>query len=157
MFDWEHRIGLHTMQGNRSSSGGEVEVSCFFPSCGGNLGIFSSYFMDEPSKLMFVQPCQDTCLVTRDTSGMSSRLSRAIRTLLDMRQETLGLFLVAIVILGFLLIFKKRQASSPFEALNSVCLSRCQRDARPPVLMRQGPRAFSRVSTGFQTSLDLVR
>ena len=29
-----------------------------------------------------------------------------------------------------------------------MCLSRCQRDVRPPVEMRQGPRAFSMVSTG---------
>ena len=34
------------------------------------------------------------------------------------------------------------------EALNSDCLSRCQRDVRPPVQMRWGHRAFSRVSTG---------
>ena len=65
-----------------------------------------------------------------------------------MRQETEVHFLVGTVILGFLFIFKKSQASSPFEALNSVCLSRCQRDVIPPVHMRQRPMAFSRVSTG---------
>ena len=64
-----------------------------------------------------------------------------------MRQETEVQFLVGTVILGFLSIFKKSQASSPFEALNSVCLSRCQRDVMPPALMRQRPTAFSRVST----------
>ena len=52
------------------------------------------------------------------------------------------------MILGFLSIFKKRQALSPFEALNFVCLSRCQRDVIPPVQMRRRPTAFSRVSTG---------
>ena len=52
------------------------------------------------------------------------------------------------MILEFPSIFKKSQASSPFEALNSTFLSRCQRDVRPPVQMRQRPRAFSRVSTG---------
>ena len=57
-------------------------------------------------------------------------------------------FLVGRVILEFLSIFKKSQASSPYEALNSVCLSRGQRDVRPPVRMRQTPTAFSRVSTG---------
>ena len=40
------------------------------------------------------------------------------------------------------------QALSPFEALNSPCLSRCQRDMRPPVQIRWAPRAFSRISTG---------
>ena len=75
----------------------------------------------------------------------------------DLRRETKVPFLIATVILGFLSIFNKSQAPSPFEALNTECLSRCQRDARPPVQMRQGPRAFSRVSTGFQISLHLVR
>ena len=65
-----------------------------------------------------------------------------------MRQETEVHFLVGTVILGFLSIFKKSQASSPYEALNSVCLSRAQRDVRPPVQMRRTPTAFSRVSTG---------
>ena len=84
----------------------------------------------------------------RDTSGITSRLSRAIQMLFEMRRETEGPFLLATVILVFLSIFKKSQASSPFEALDSVCLSRCQRYVRPPVLMRRGPRAFSRGSTG---------
>ena len=68
--------------------------------------------------------------------------------LLEMRQDTEVHFLVGTVILRFLSIFKNSQASSPFEALNSVCLSRCQRDVIPPVQMRRRPTAFSRVSTG---------
>ena len=64
-----------------------------------------------------------------------------------MRWETKCQFLVGTVTLGFLSIFKKSQASSPFEALNSACLSWCQRDVSPPVQMRRRPRAFSRVST----------
>ena len=36
----------------------------------------------------------------------------------------------------------------PFEALNSVCLSRCQSDLIPAVQMRRRPTAFSRASTG---------
>ena len=65
-----------------------------------------------------------------------------------MRQETEVHFLVGTVILGFLSIFKKSHASSAYEALNSVCLSRGQRDGRHPVQMRRTPMAFSRVSTG---------
>ena len=65
-----------------------------------------------------------------------------------MRQETEVHFLFGTVILGLLSIFKKSQASSPYEALNSVCLSRGQRDVRPPVQMRQKRMAFSSVSTG---------
>ena len=67
--------------------------------------------------------------------------------LLEVTQETEVHFLVGTVILVFLSIFKKSQASSPYEALNSVCLSRGQRDVRPPVQMRRTPTAFSRVST----------
>ena len=114
----------------------------------GTWGTFSSYGVDDPSKLVFSQRTQNSCRVTRDTSGISTRLDRATQTLLEVRQETKYAFLVATVILGFLSIFNKSQASSPFEALSSACLSRCERDVRPHVQMRWGPRAFSRVSTG---------
>ena len=114
----------------------------------GTWGIFLTQVGNDPSKLVFVQRCQHSCLVTRDNSGISSRLGRAIRTLLEVRWETQGPFLVATVILEFLSIFKKSQASSPFEALNSACPSRCQRNLRPPVQMWRGPRAFSRDSPG---------
>ena len=83
-----------------------------------------------------------------DTSGIETRLVRTIRTLLEVRQETKARFLVGTVILGFLSIFKKSQASSPFEALNSVCLSMYQSDLIPPIQMRRTTTAFSRVSTG---------
>ena len=66
----------------------------------------------------------------------------------EMRQETEVHFLVGTVILGFLSIFKKSTASSPFEALNSVCLSRGQRDVIPNVQIRRRPTAFSSVSRG---------
>ena len=87
---------------------------------------FSSYGGDDPTKLVFVQRSQHSCPVTRHNSGISMRLGRAIRTLLQGRRETEGPVLDVTVILGFLLIFNKSQASSPFEALNSVCLLRCQ-------------------------------
>ena len=67
---------------------------------------------------------------------------------MEVKQETEVHFLVGTVILGFLSIFKKSKASSAFEALNSVCLSRCQSDVTPSVQMRRRPTAFSRVSTG---------
>ena len=67
--------------------------------------------------------------------------------LLEVRQETKAHFLVGTVILVFLSIFKKSQASSPFEALNSVCLSRYQSDVIPPIQMRRGTRVSSRIST----------
>ena len=67
---------------------------------------------------------------------------------LEVKQETKVHFLVGTMILGFLSIFKKGNPSSPFEALNSMCLSRCQSDMIPAVQMRRRPTAFSRVSTG---------
>ena len=92
-----------------------------------------------------------------DNSGVYTRLGRTIRMLLEVRQETKVHLLFGTVILGFLSIFKKSQASSPYEALNSVCLSRGQKDVRPPVQMRQTPTAFSRVSTLDSSCLQLVR
>ena len=83
-----------------------------------------------------------------DTSGISTRFGRPIRTLLEVRQETKAHFLVGTVILGFLSIFKKSQASSPFEALNSVCLLMYQSDVIPPIQKRRRTMAFCRVSTG---------
>ena len=66
----------------------------------------------------------------------------------EVKQETEVHFLVGTVILGFLSIFKKSKAPSPFEALNSVCLSRYQSDVIPPVQKRRRSMAFSRLSTG---------
>ena len=43
--------------------------------------------------------------------------------------------------------FPQRQALSPYEVLNSVCLSRGKWDMRPPVQMRWTSTDFSRVST----------
>ena len=84
----------------------------------------------------------------RETSGISSRLCSAIGILLKVGRETQDPFPVATGILGFLSILNRSQASSHFEALNSVCLSRFQRDGWPPVEMTWGLRAFSGVSTG---------
>ena len=75
-------------------------------------------------------------------------LGRTIRTLLKVRQETKAHFLVGTVILVFLSIFKKSQALSPFEALNSLCLSRYKSDVIPPIQMRRRTTALSRVATG---------
>ena len=65
-----------------------------------------------------------------------------------MRRDTQGPFPISTVLLGFLSIFKTSQALSPFEAFNSTCLSSCQSDMRPPVMIRWGTKALSRVSTG---------
>ena len=56
--------------------------------------------------------------------------------------------LVGTVILVFLSIFRKSQASSHFEAWNSGHLSKSQMDVRPSVQKRLRTMAFSRISTG---------
>ena len=73
---------------------------------------------------------------------------RTIQKLLEVRHETEVHFLVSTLILRFLSIFKKSQALSPFQAINSECLSRCQSDVIPTVQMRRRPTAFSRVFIG---------
>ena len=83
----------------------------------------------------------------RDTSEISLILFRAIQTLLEVRWETEGPFLVATVIFGFLSIFSNIQASSPFEAMNSAHLSMCQKDVRSAVQKRWRTMSFSRFST----------
>ena len=67
--------------------------------------MFSSYGGGIHYKLLFLQRCQESYLVTMDTSGIETKLDRTIRTLLELRQETKAHFLVGKVILGFLSIF----------------------------------------------------
>ena len=75
-------------------------------------------------------------------------LGRKIHTPLEVSREAKRLLLVGTDILVFLSIIRRRQASSPFEALNSAQLSKSQMDVRPSVQKRLRTMAFSRVSTG---------
>ena len=75
-------------------------------------------------------------------------LGRKTQTLLDVSREAKLPLLVGTVILVFLSIFRKSQASSAFESLNSARLSKSQMDVRPSVQKRLRTMAFSRVSTG---------
>ena len=84
-------------------------------------------------------------------------LGRTIQTVLEVRKETEVHILVRTVILGFLSIFKNSQASSPFEALNSLCLLRCQRDVILTVQMGGDLWLSLGSPQGFQTCLHLVR
>ena len=68
--------------------------------------------------------------------------------LLEVRREANRPLLVSTIILVFLSIFMKSQASSPFEALNSAQLLKYQMDVRPPVQKSLRTTAFSRISTG---------
>ena len=85
-------------------------------------------------------------------------LGRKIETVLEVSREAKRPLLVGTVILVFLSIFTKSQASSPFEALNaelspfetlnSAHLSKSQMDVRPSGQKRFRTMAFSRDSTG---------
>ena len=110
--------------------------------------IFSSYGGDGHLKLRFVQQRPDSCLVMTDTSGSYTVLGKKIQKHLEVSQEAKRPILVGTVILVFLSIFTKSQASSPFEALNSAQLSKSQMDVRPSVQKRLRTMALSRVSTG---------
>ena len=48
MFDWEHGIALHTMQGNQASSHGKGQVSLVFSSCGRKLGYILNLWQGCP-------------------------------------------------------------------------------------------------------------
>ena len=74
-------------------------------------------------------------------------LDRKIQTLLEVSQEAKHPLLVGTVILVFLSIFTKSQASSPFEAMNSAHLSMRQKNVRPSVQNWLRTVASSRVST----------
>ena len=75
-------------------------------------------------------------------------LGRKIQTLLEVSREAKRPLLVGTVILVFLSIFMKSQASLPFEALNSAHLSKSQMDVRPSVQKRLRTMALSKISTG---------
>ena len=76
---------------------------------------------------------------------------------MEVRREAKHPLFVGTVILVFLSIFTKTQASSTSEAMNSVHLSMYQKDVRPSVQKSWRTMAFSRVSTGDSVTLHLVR
>ena len=109
--------------------------------------IFSSYGGDGHLKFGFVQRSQGSCLVMKDNSGSYTMLGRKIQMLLEVSREAKRPLVVGTVILAFLSIFTKRQATSPFEALNSAQLSKSQMEVRPSVQKRLRITPFSRAST----------
>ena len=123
LFDWEHGIALHPMQGIRASSPAEGDVSWDFSSCSRNLGYILELQRGWPFKTKL---CSAKSGLLSSLDGHLRNL-RTIQTLLRVRRETKHPFLAGKVTLGCLSIFKKNQALSSFEALNSTCLSRCQR------------------------------
>ena len=80
VFDGEHGISLHAMQGNKASSGSEGEVSRFFSRffsrCGGNLGYILELRRGWPFK----------ALASSLTSGLLSNYEGHVRNLLEASQ-----------------------------------------------------------------------
>ena len=71
MFDGEHGIALHAMQGIRASSHSDGIVSWFFSSCGGNLGYIVELLPGWPFKAR----------VCSATSGLLSSCEGNLRNL----------------------------------------------------------------------------
>ena len=69
VFDWEHGIALHPMQGIRVLTPAKGVSHGISRGAAGTWGIFSSYSGDGRSKLHLVQRSQDSFLVWTDTSG----------------------------------------------------------------------------------------
>ena len=126
-----------------------VEVSWIFSSCGGNL----EYILELRRRWPFkTHVCSATSRLLSSYEENHRNLQEAWQGNTDASRRDGGdggSLSSCTMILGFLSVLKKSQGSSPFEALNSACLSRCQRDVRPPDQMRRGPRTFSGLLRGF--------
>ena len=70
MFDWEHGIALHAMMGIGPHLLERGKSHVYSRVAVGTWGIFSSYSGDGPSKLVFAQRRQDSCLVMMYNSGI---------------------------------------------------------------------------------------
>ena len=148
VFDWEHGTPQHENQVNRASSCREWEVSWVFSRCGRHLVYIFELRRGWPFE---IRVCSAKSGLLSSYDGHFGKLNyacRKIQTLLEVSREAKRPLLVGTVILVFLWIFMKSQASSPFEALNSAHLSKSQLDVRPSVKKRLRNMSFSRVSTG---------
>ena len=147
MFDVKQGIALHAMQGNRASSHGVGEVSWFFSSCCGSLGYILKVYRGWPFKTR-------VCSVTsRPLSNCKRHLGIPLEAWQGNRDSSRCKARDQVSLcscqrdIGIPINFQVSQASSTFEALNSSCLSSCQRHVRGPVEMRWRTRSFSSVST----------
>ena len=115
MFGWEYGIALHAMQGNSASLPSEGDVSYGFSSCGRNLG----YIRELQRGGTFETPlCSAKSGLLCSYEGHLRNLNKAWQDNTDAsggEVGTKGPFLVSKMILGFLSIFKKSQASSPLK------------------------------------------
>ena len=110
MFDWEHGIALHPMEGIRASSPGEGDVSLDFSSSGWNLGSILELQRGWPFETPLCSAKSGLLYSYEGHLSNLTRLERIIQTLLDVRWETKRHFLVSTEILVFLSIFKNVKA-----------------------------------------------
>ena len=115
MFDWENAIALHAMQGNRASSRWEGEVSWIFSCCGRHLRYNLELRLGWPFETRVCSA--KSGLLSRYDGHLGKLISAGskIQTLLEVSWEAKRHLLVGTVILVFLSIFMKSQASSPLK------------------------------------------
>ena len=82
VFDGEHRIVLHAVEGNRASSCSKGKVSWFFSSCGGNLGYILELGRGWPFKTR----------VCSAVSGLLSSYKGHLRNLFEAWQDNKDAF-----------------------------------------------------------------
>ena len=92
VFDWEHRIVLYAMQGNRASSHSEGEFSWFFLSCSLNLGYILDIWPGWSFKALVCSATSELLSSYEGHLGISTRLGRVIRMLFEVRRDTKDLF-----------------------------------------------------------------
>ena len=80
VFDWEHGIALHGMQGNRSSSSGEGEVSWVLLSCNRNLEYIQELRRGWP---FLTRVCSATSGLLSSYDGHLSNLNDAWQDITD--------------------------------------------------------------------------
>ena len=70
LFGWEQGVALHAMQGIGPCLSASGKSHGFSPVAVGTWDMFLSYGGGSHEKLLFVQRCQDCCLVMKDMSGI---------------------------------------------------------------------------------------
>ena len=148
VFDWEHGIALHAMQGNRASSRGEGEVSWVFSSCVRYLGYILELHREWP---LDTRVCSAKSGLLPIYDGHLGNLNEAWQDNTDASgveagdQASLSSFHSDILIL---INFQEESSIVTFSSIELCVPLEVSRDMRPPVQVTWGPRAFSRVSTG---------
>ena len=156
MFDWEHGIVLHPVQGIRALTPSEGDDSWDFSSCSRNLGYISSYSAEGRSKHPLVQRSQDSSLVRTDSSGSYTRFGRIIQTLLEVSWEIIHPFLVSRDF-GIPMNFQEEPGLGPFRNTELRGPHEVSSDVTAPVQIRWDIVFSLGIAQNIQTSLCIVR